>query len=189
MVSIAERQADNLSRLADTLLEVSKVATEPLPLTLAEVDLAESVKAAAAQVSEPLRASGSALAMDLPGPIVGFWDAARLREVTVNLLSNAVKYGAGRPIEVSLRAADGIARLVVRDHGIGIAPDLVPRIFGRFERAAPPSHYTGLGLGLYLVRRIVERLGGTIECSSVPNEGSTFTVALPFAGAAHAARG
>jgi signal transduction histidine kinase len=182
MLAIAERQTENLCRLADTVLEVTRTAGSPLPLALSDVDLAEAVKAAVAQVSEPLRASGSALDVDVRGPIVGHWDASRLQQVTVNLLSNAIKYGEGRPIEVRADAEGDRARIVVRDHGIGIAPELLPHIFGRFERAGTTRNYGGLGLGLYLVQRIVERLGGTVECASIPHEGSTFAVTLPLGG-------
>ena len=76
----------------------------------------------------------------------------------------------------------GLARLVVRDEGIGIAPEALERIFGKFERAVPDRHSAGLGLGLYITRGIVEALGGTIRVESRPGQGSTFTVELPRSG-------
>jgi signal transduction histidine kinase len=75
-----------------------------------------------------------------------------------------------------------VARLAVRDHGIGIAPEQRGRIFGRFERAVSERHYGGLGLGLYISRRIVEDHGGSIRCESQPGAGATFTIELPCAG-------
>jgi two-component system OmpR family sensor kinase len=102
--------------------------------------------------------------------------------VVTNLVANAIKFGSGAPIEVIVRAQESAAQLVVRDHGIGISPADRGRIFGRFERAAPSENYGGLGLGLYVVQRIVERLGGQVTCESVPNEGSAFTVTLPRTG-------
>ena len=98
-----------------------------------------------------------------------------------NLLSNAIKFGAGKPIEIAVGAERGTARLAVRDHGIGIASDQRDRIFGRFERAVSERHYGGLGLGLYISRRIVEDHGGSIRCESQPGAGSTFIVELPCA--------
>jgi signal transduction histidine kinase len=122
------------------------------------------------------------LAVDMDGPIIGCWDRVRLEEVVVNLLSNAIKYGEGRPIEVAVYGEPNVARLVVRDHGRGIAPDDRQRIFERFERAAPATHYGGLGLGLYVVKLVVERLGGTVDCVSTLHEGSSFIVTLPRVG-------
>ena len=87
----------------------------------------------------------------------------------------------GRPIEVGVREAGAEAELTVRDHGIGIEPDRLPKIFDRFERAVSSAHHGGLGLGLYLARSIVESHGGTIDVESRVGEGSTFTVRLPRA--------
>ena len=113
--------------------------------------------------------------------MVGRWDRARMEQVVANLLGNAIKYGSGGPIDVELRAHEGQARLVVRDVGIGIAEDRVGSIFGRFERAVSSRNYGGLGLGLYIVRRIVEAHGGQALVVSRLGKGSTFTVELPGA--------
>jgi signal transduction histidine kinase len=113
---------------------------------------------------------------------VGRWDRSRIDRVVTSLLSNAIKFGAGKPIEISLGVEGGVARLTVRDHGIGVGPGLCHRIFGRFERGVSERHYGGLGLGLYLSRRIVEDHGGSIRCESQPGAGSLFTVELPCAG-------
>lgn len=96
-----------------------------------------------------------------------------------NLLSNAVKFGAGKPIEISIEQAQGRARLEVKDHGIGIAPERRERIFERFERAVSARHYGGLGLGLDICRRIVEAHGGSIRVESELGHGAKFTVELP----------
>jgi hypothetical protein len=97
-------------------------------------------------------------------------------------LSNAIKYAPRKPIDVSLTRADGIARLAVRDHGEGIAPENLARIFHPFERAESKTHASGLGLGLHIARRIVEAHGGTIGVSVQPGAGTTFTVELPLEG-------
>lgn len=103
-----------------------------------------------------------------------------MEQVVTNLVSNAAKYGAGRPIELRVDGDGETARLVVRDQGIGIAPEDQARIFERFERAAPSRHYRGLGVGLYIARQIVEAHGGSIRVASAPGAGSTFTVELPL---------
>src|SRR5439155_19333462 len=114
-----------------------------------------------------------------PGPVVGRWDRSRLEQVVANLVSNACKYGDGKPIEVRVEAHDGRARLRVRDGGLGISREDRARIFQPFERAGGRDRAPGLGLGLYVVRKIVEAHGGRIELESEPGSGSTFTVELP----------
>jgi signal transduction histidine kinase len=110
--------------------------------------------------------------------VIGVWDAPRIDQVVTNLLANAVKYGGGKPIELKVESTAEVARLIVRDHGIGISADDQRRIFGRFERAASLS-YGGLGLGLFISSQIVRAHGGTIRVESEPEAGSTFTVDLP----------
>jgi signal transduction histidine kinase len=109
----------------------------------------------------------------------------RLEQVVGNLLANAMKYGAGKPVELHLEQDDGKVRLKVRDFGIGIAKEDRERIFERFERAVSVRHYGGFGLGLWIVREIVQALGGAIDVESTPGQGSTFTVTLPRSGPVH----
>jgi len=91
-----------------------------------------------------------------------------------------IRYGAGRPIHTRVEMDGGLARLVVRDEGIGIAPELHRRIFDRFYRGVSDRHYGGFGLGLWIVREIVEALGGEIRVESEPGAGATFTIELPL---------
>jgi signal transduction histidine kinase len=100
--------------------------------------------------------------------------------VLVNLLSNAIKYGCGKPIELNVAGSGEHALMQVVDHGIGISPADLQRIFGRFERAVPIRHYGGLGLGLYITQQIVAAHGGTVAVTSTPGNGATFTVELPL---------
>jgi signal transduction histidine kinase len=105
----------------------------------------------------------------------------RLERVLTNLLSNAFKYGKGQPIHVRVERVEGQARLVVRDEGPGIPPEEQPSIFERFKKAA--SHQgkkEGFGLGLYIVRQLVEAHGGSIRVESAVGAGAAFTVELPL---------
>jgi signal transduction histidine kinase len=110
---------------------------------------------------------------------VGAWDASRLDQVITNLLSNAIKYGAGKPVEITVDVTGDRAVLAVHDYGLGIPTEDQDRIFRRFERAASSRNYAGIGLGLWIVKQIVEALGGTVSVDSRPELGATFTVDLP----------
>jgi signal transduction histidine kinase len=98
--------------------------------------------------------------------------------VVTNLLSNAIKFGEGKPIAVNVWEQHGLTTIEVKDHGIGIKPEMLSRIFKPFERAVSVRNYGGLGLGLFIASTIVEGLGGAIRVESNPGEGSTFTVEL-----------
>jgi len=178
-LAVAARQAERLTRLISQLLDVTRITSGRLHLELEECDLKE----VAADVVNRFRADAakakSPVTLGTREPVVGKFDRLRVEQVVTNLLANALKFGAGKPIEVEVAAAGECARLVVRDHGIGIPPEDAKRIFLRFERAKSAKTYAGLGLGLYIVRHIVEAHGGTIRVESQPGAGSTFIVELP----------
>ena len=116
-----------------------------------------------------------------PGPIVGAWDRLRLEQALTNLLANAIKYGAGKPIQVVRPPArQRRSSLEVRDHGPGIPEPELGRIFERFERATSIRHYGGLGLGLYLIRAIVDAHGGSVTAENAADGGARFEVTLPL---------
>ncbi len=180
----AERQAGRLETLVAALLDVSRIQAGRLELSFEEVDLASLVEETVAQFEEQLALSGCQVTVHGAGPLKGQWDRLRLGQVVTNLLSNAMKYGQGKPIEIALEGDARRARLSVRDHGIGLGPEAQRRLFQRFERAASSRNYGGLGLGLYIARRIAEAHGGTVGVQSAPGEGSTFTLELPLRGPA-----
>jgi signal transduction histidine kinase len=178
-LAAAGRQVQRLHELVETLLDVALLASGQLVLEREEVDLVGVVEEAAGQMRDELERAGSALRLEVQGPIVGRYDRHRLELVVSNLLSNAARYGMGQPIEVSLQNKEGVARLTVTDHGMGIRPEDAARIFERFERAVSSRHYGGLGLGLWIARQVVEAHGGYIQVDSAPGQGATFTVELP----------
>jgi signal transduction histidine kinase len=130
--------------------------------------------------SEQARAADCTLHLSAQGFIPGHWDRMRLEQVLTNLITNALKYGQGHPVEILLEASGGQASWSIRDHGIGIAPEDLDRIFGRFERAVPTRKYGGLGLGLYISREIIRAHGGDIRVESWPGQGSVFTAEFPL---------
>ncbi|MCP3104155.1 ATP-binding protein [Myxococcus sp. K15C18031901] len=178
----AARAGQRLELLIDDLLDVSRISAGRLKLHREEVDLAALTRELVSRMSEELARAGSEVRMVADVVVVGQWDRLRLEQVLVNLLSNAAKYGAGRPVTVVVEASGPMAELAVRDEGIGVAEEEQERIFERFERSAAVQHFKGLGLGLWITRRIVEAHGGVIRVQSQPGKGSTFTVQLPLPG-------
>jgi PAS domain S-box-containing protein len=181
-IQAAERQGARLEKLVRALLDVSRVQAGRLELSLEEVDLAELVSETLAEFEEQLAEAGSSVAFSVEGQVRGRWDRFRLGQVVTNLFSNAVKYGEGKPIEVRLDGDGRQVRLAVRDHGIGLSAEHQQRLFQRFVRAAPSRNYGGLGLGLYIARRLAEAHGGRVLVESAPGAGSRFVVELPVGG-------
>ncbi|PTL77846.1 histidine kinase [Vitiosangium sp. GDMCC 1.1324] len=179
LLSRAEAQCRRLERLVEELLDVSTIQAGRLSLHLEKVDLVALAQDVAGRFEGELMQARSPLLWRIEGPVVGTWDGDHLDQVVTNLLMNAIKYGAGKPIEIGVMAREGMARLVVADQGIGIAPDRLPHIFERFERGVSVKSYGGLGLGLYIALQIVDAHGGSIRVESTPGRGSIFTVELP----------
>ena len=177
-----ERNVDRLDRLINQLLDISRIRGGRLVLDPEPCDLAELAREVALRFADELAREGCPLTIVADEPVRGVYDRARIDQVITNLLSNAIKYGGSKPIELVVTASDADpprAILSVRDHGIGISKEHRDRIFERFERAVIERTFGGLGLGLWIVRRVVEAHGGTIELESTPGKGSLFTVKLP----------
>jgi signal transduction histidine kinase len=147
-----------------------------------EVDLCAVVRDICNSYEPEAAFAGSPVSLSLPPRLVGHWDRLAIEQVVANLVSNAIKYGAGAPIEVSVKAEGDQAELIVRDGGVGIAESDRSRIFERFQQAIGSSEKrSGFGIGLWLVRSLVEAHGGTIDVHSEYGRGSTFVVRLPSA--------
>jgi PAS domain S-box-containing protein len=181
-LEIAEAQVKKLAVLVDGLLDVSRIAEGRLSFNLEEVDVSEVVRDTVSSMEPLATRAGTPILMGPMEKGIGRFDPVRLGQVVSNLLSNALKYGAGKPVHVAVESGVDAARLVIRDEGIGIEPEDMGRIFGKFERAVSERHYGGLGLGLYLTRQIVEAMGGFVKAESAPGQGATFTVELPLTG-------
>jgi signal transduction histidine kinase len=178
-LEVGRRQTERLARLIDNLLDVARILNRRLQLDLEALDLGELAADAAARFQERAVPAGTPIVVETPGPVIGHFDRLKLEQVIGNLLSNALKYGGGQPVAVRIRADEETAVIEVEDHGPGIAPGDRERIFGRFERASAGHRKESLGLGLYIVRSLVEAHGGQIDVRSEPGLGATFTVTLP----------
>lgn len=171
-------QVARLETLVDELLDVSRLLEGRLRLRLAPVRLDDVVEEVVERLELDAERRGSEVVVECHA-VEGEWDRTRLDQIVTNLVSNALKYGAGRPVEVRVHATEAEAILVVRDHGPGIAPEDHARIFERFERLSTSRAQWGLGLGLWITRRLVLSMGGRIDIESRQGEGSTFTIRLP----------
>jgi signal transduction histidine kinase len=166
----------------DRLLEASRPGGA-LSLEPERLDLGQLVREVCAGMQSQLDAARSELVFTVTGPLSGRWDRLRLQQIVWNLLTNAVRYGAGGPIHVEVAGLPDRASLVVKDHGIGISDEDQARIFEPYQRgAAGKKSSGGFGLGLWIVRRLTDAMGGTIAVESRPGEGATFTVTLPALG-------
>jgi signal transduction histidine kinase len=182
---VIERQLLQLTRLVDDLLDVSRITRGKINLARERVDLAELVARAIETVRPAIEAREHILTIEVPeGTLWLYADPVRLTQVLGNVLANAAKYtDAGGRITVTARRRIRDAEIVVQDSGIGIAPEVLPRIFDLFTQLDQPNDRprSGLGIGLALVRRLVEMHGGSVSVSSAgAGQGSEFVIRLPL---------
>jgi signal transduction histidine kinase len=183
-IDVIERNAHAEVRIVADLLDMARLVTRRLHLVREPVSLQSVVREASNAVSDAATTKGITVHVDSPDDVHVVGDRARLRQVVSQLLGNAVKFTqpAGRVIVTLGRDASG-ALIRVADTGIGITREMLPRVFDRFRQAESglTRTYGGLGLGLALVRHLVELHGGTVEADSRGlQQGATFTVRLPY---------
>lgn len=173
------QQAERLRRLTEDLLDVSRIQAHRLTLSPSRVNLAELVAETVERFGDEFARAECTLSLTLADDVVGMWDRSRIEQALVNLISNALKYAPGTPIAIGVARTHGSAQLVVQDKGPGIPLTRQARIFERFERAAS-RNISGLGLGLYIVKEIIEAHQGKIEVVSEEGRGAKFVVTLPL---------
>lgn len=183
-LAVIERNARAQAQLISDLLDVSRIISGKLKLDTTPVDVADVVRAAVDSVRPTADAKGVTIAAAVEGSETTVdGDTARLQQVAWNLLTNAIKFTPpGGRIDLAVRPAGNDLEVVVRDTGDGIDPAFLPHVFDRFRQADPSitRQHGGLGLGLSIVRQLVEAHGGTVRADS-PGKGlgATFTVTLP----------
>lgn len=180
MSSVIGRQIVQLTRLIDDMLDVSRIATGRLRLELGLSSISDLVIRSYESFTAQFMAAGIQATLDCEPDLILTCDAQRLEQVINNLLANAIKYGRGAPVEVRAHAVNQGIEISVRDHGPGIAPADQERIFERYERAVTANEASGLGLGLFISRQIVDSHGGALKVLSTPGRGATFIATLPL---------
>jgi signal transduction histidine kinase len=176
-------ESERLARLVDNVLDFSKIEQGKKIYRMRQVALPDVVRAAARAMQYPLEQQGFKLNVsisdDLPAVSA---DSDALEQAILNLLSNAMKYsGSSRQIELCCARNNGNAVIAVTDHGIGIAPQDRTHIFEKFYRvrSSDTDLIAGTGLGLTLVKHVVQAHAGSVELESTPGRGSTFSIRIP----------
>ena len=182
LIEQVDLQVNRLTRLVDDMLDISRIQTGRLHMHSGLVDVAHLLESSVRLTREQCNAyRGETLHLVPPANITVRGDVTRLTQVMTSLLVNAVRFGDGRPVLVGATASLGFVTMTVRDEGRGIAADKREKIFERFESAITPNEGSGLGLGLYIARQIVNSHAGQIWVESEPGQGATFYVRLPVA--------
>jgi signal transduction histidine kinase len=171
------RQAERMSRLADDLFDVSQLENRTLTLNLRAVELREVVESAVASATDPFRVE-----VQVPERLEVTADVRRLEQVVANLVENGLRHGEP-PVSVTAEEGDGEVVLRVEDHGRGVPPTVVPTLFSSLRTVSRTDRdrEAGTGLGLFLVKGLVEGMGGRVEYTPADNGGACFSVWLPSA--------
>lgn len=176
----AKRQCSRLENVINEMLDISRASGGPLPLALQKVELSDLVRSVSESFAEALEGTGARLQVTAERPVIGAWDPLRLEQVVTNLISNAIKHAPGADIELQVTGDESEAKLTVKDFGPGIQTVDRDRVFDRFFQSSLGPKAGGFGLGLWIVRQIVEAHGGQVTVSSSNQEGATFEVTLPI---------
>lgn len=176
-----KKQTDRLIRLVDDMLDLSKINLGKLTFEFDRIDLKTLIEVSHENFKEQFIDKESSLTIiNSHESILGNFDKERMEQVLTNLLSNALKYGAGNPVTIELKKVDQKAQIIVKDRGPGIPVEKSEIIFQKFERVPETLDISGLGIGLYITKEIVEAHQGKIWVESRQGEGSAFIVELPI---------
>jgi PAS domain S-box-containing protein len=174
------RQLTRINRLIDDMLDISRIRNSRLSIQKEKFDLLHLIDDLSERLLPQLEASGCTLRKDYSGTLEVYADSYRLEQVIANILINAMKYGAGSPVFIRAKLAQKKVLIEIEDEGPGIREEDCERIFHRFERAVSSNEVSGMGLGLYISRQIMELHDGTLHATSELGKGSTFIMELPL---------
>jgi two-component system phosphate regulon sensor histidine kinase PhoR len=180
VIDFSINQIDRLTKLVEGMLDASAMQTGKFKFNFEDVNLSQIIGLVIDSFAAELISAKCQVELKLDEHIVGRWDKVRIKQVLDNLISNAIKYAAGSKIFITAEQYGTKAKLTMKDTGPGISKEKQMTIFNRFERATPYRNISGLGLGLYICRQIIEAFGGTIEIQSEEGKGATFIIELPL---------
>lgn len=175
-----DHQLRRINRLIDDMLDIARIRAERLTIHKEDFEFCTFINDVVERFTPQMQAAGCDISVVLSTPVSLKADIYRIEQVVVNMLTNAMKYGAGKPIRIEVTKTHYKVSFLVHDSGPGIDPKDVDRIFQRFERAVSGREISGLGLGLYISRQIVEQHDGTLFVTSELGKGSTFVMELPL---------
>ncbi len=172
------KQVDRLVGLVQALLDVSLVQSGKFNFAFSLVDVTEIVHETLERHKEILENFNCSVELDMPKELKANWDKTRIEQVFINLITNAAKFAPGK-VQISVREEGQFINISVRDYGKGIPANKLVTIFDRFERVSNNDHIGGLGLGLFIVKQIIEGHNGDIAITSEMDKGSCFSINLP----------
>ena len=181
IIEQSDQQLDRLTKLIENMLDFSRINSGKFVLSKEEFDLHGMLKNLLETFKAQLKANQCEINLSVESevPVLVYWDQCRVEQLVTNLITNAMKYGGNRPIDIQVFQNTQSTGIKIRDHGMGILSVDFNRIFEPYERAISVSKISGLGLGLFISKKIVEAHGGSINVESVEGIGSTFTVLMP----------
>lgn len=180
-----ERQLKSIIRLIEDMLDVSRIKNGKLSIHPGDANLSVLVKQVVEDLTPLAKESSSEFRLELEKDVTGHWDAFRIEQIIINLMTNAIRYGNGKPVHITLKREAESALIEVTDQGVGISEHEQKMIFEAFERGSGNEVKAGLGLGLYISRKLAEAHGGQITVMSQKEMGSTFTLSLPLSSVAN----
>lgn len=175
-----EAQVNRLARLIDDMLDLTRVQSGKLSYNFQENDLSLILREVAERFRTQFEDSATILQIECDNSAVGLFDKERIEQAILNLLTNSIKYGEGKPVHVRLKTKDKKALIEVEDQGMGIDPENHNKIFERYERVVAANEISGLGIGLFISREIIQAHHGKLWVDSKVGQGSTFSMELPL---------
>jgi signal transduction histidine kinase len=180
MLGRGERQLKSIMRLIEDMLDVSRIKNGKLSIQPQDANLSSLLRQLAEDLTPLARESETEFVLEIASEVEGHWDAFRIEQIIINLMTNAIRYGKGKPVHVSLTMEGEHAVIKVADQGVGIAEHEQKKIFEAFERSGDNEVKAGLGLGLYISKKLAEAHAGDISVISQKDSGSTFILRLPL---------
>lgn len=181
MLNNCLKQSNRLTSLVNGLLDITHIKQGKFKFQFNDADVSEIIRSVSSEMSQHVGPSGTKIDLELPPGLMAKVDTRRIEQVFLNLYINSSKYAPGSDIKIKASEENQSLKITYQDFGPGIDPSMQSRVFQRFERSSYNDHISGLGLGLYIVKKIVEGHNGNIKLTSRTGEGVMFEIIIPRA--------